>query len=161
MAHIVEFSVEGLVGRTDTYSQHLNRDVNVFFGPNGNGKTSLLKILHSAMSGDSSILTNVSFKAAEVKVFSEEYGKIFTHTFKKAPVRRPEATEYVLSPSLTQQPLLFEDPSEPWHRYVVASEISNWTRKPKGPKSRFFGITSIYRLPAYGSHPVGIHPVTL
>jgi predicted AAA+ superfamily ATPase len=47
MAHITEFSIEGLAGRSEVYSQKLNRDINVFFGLNGSGKTTLLKILHS------------------------------------------------------------------------------------------------------------------
>ena len=50
MAHITEFAITGLAGRTDVYSGRFNRDVNIFFGLNGSGKTSLLKILHSAMS---------------------------------------------------------------------------------------------------------------
>jgi ABC-type cobalamin/Fe3+-siderophores transport system ATPase subunit len=56
MSHIVSFSVAGLVGRDDVYSKELNRDVNIFFGLNGSGKTSLLRILHSAMSNNGDIL---------------------------------------------------------------------------------------------------------
>lgn len=52
MSHITEFSISGLAGSDQVYSQKLNQDVNVFFGLNGSGKTSLLKILHSAMSDD-------------------------------------------------------------------------------------------------------------
>ncbi len=117
MAHIVEFSVEGLVGRKDSYSQQLNRDVNVFFGPNGNGKTSLLKILHSAMAADGSILTNVPFKAAEVKIFSEDMQKVFTRTFKKEP-RRTVTHEYVVPPTLVQEQMFFQEPGETWGRYL-------------------------------------------
>ena len=65
MSHIVEFSISGLAGRKDVYSQVLDRHLNVFFGLNGSGKTSLLKILHSAMSGESRILRNVPFSSAE------------------------------------------------------------------------------------------------
>lgn len=81
MAHITEFTVEGLAGRKKPYSQTLNRDVNVFFGLNGSGKTSLLKILHSAMELDTAILKNVPFRSAEVKVFSQESKLVYTHTF--------------------------------------------------------------------------------
>ncbi|MGD0780582.1 MAG: AAA family ATPase [Dehalococcoidales bacterium] len=66
MSRIVEFSISGLVGRKDNYHQVLDKNVNVFFGPNGSGKTSLLRILNSAMSLDSSSLTNVPFKSAEI-----------------------------------------------------------------------------------------------
>jgi energy-coupling factor transporter ATP-binding protein EcfA2 len=56
----------------------LNRDVNVFFGVNGSGKTSLLRILHSAMQNDLSLLHRVPFKTAEVVVYSMEYDQEFT-----------------------------------------------------------------------------------
>lgn len=73
MSHIVEFKISGLAGRKDVYRQKLNRDVNIFFGPNGSGKTSLLRILDSAMTGDSSLIEFVPFKSAEVKIYSLSY----------------------------------------------------------------------------------------
>lgn len=135
MAHIVEFNVEGLVGRDDSYSQRLNRDVNIFFGPNGNGKTSLLKILHSAMAADSSILTNVPFKAAEVKIFSEHYGKVFTRTFKKDFSRRSTEPNLVITPSMLQpQRVLFEQSGELWNTYKFGSKMPSWKTKPQSPE---------------------------
>jgi energy-coupling factor transporter ATP-binding protein EcfA2 len=80
MAHILEFSVDGLAGRKEEYARELNREVNVFFGSNGSGKTSLFKILHSAMSGDSAILNNVPFKKAKVTLFSLDYKKNFSRS---------------------------------------------------------------------------------
>jgi predicted ATP-dependent endonuclease of OLD family len=80
MSHIVEFSVAGLAGRQAPYSQKLDRNVNVFFGENGSGKTSLLKILHSAIKGDVDILTRVPFTSASVDVYSVTYDKIFHRT---------------------------------------------------------------------------------
>lgn len=83
MTYITEFAVEGLAGRDDTYSQKLNRDVNIFFGLNGSGKTSLLKILHSAMQADTSIISRTPFRSAEVKFFSVNYNKVVTRTIKR------------------------------------------------------------------------------
>lgn len=68
MAWIVSFTVEGLAGRSKPVSQLLHRNVNVFWGFNGSGKTSLLKILHSAMRNDSSSLLRVPFKSARVVI---------------------------------------------------------------------------------------------
>jgi ABC-type cobalamin/Fe3+-siderophores transport system ATPase subunit len=62
MSYITEFSICDLAGSDKVYSQKLNKDVNVFFGLNGSGKTSLLKILHSATSDDTNILVNVRLK---------------------------------------------------------------------------------------------------
>lgn len=73
MSHIIEFKIFGLAGRKDVYKQKLNRDVNIFFGPNGSGKTSLLRILNSAMIGDSSLIRFVPFESAEVKIYSISY----------------------------------------------------------------------------------------
>ena len=85
MAHIVEFSIKGLTGRKEDINITLNRDVNVFFGLNGSGKTSLLKILHSAMSNDSSILKDVPFSEAKVVIYSIAHNKNYECTIQKEP----------------------------------------------------------------------------
>jgi predicted ATPase len=83
MAHITEFTITGLAGRDGSYHQVLDRHINIFFGLNGSGKTSLLKILHSAMDLDGSILENVPFETAEVKIYSLNLHKILTLTTEK------------------------------------------------------------------------------
>lgn len=98
MAHIVEFSIKGLTGRKKEYSQALNRDVNVFFGLNGTGKTSLLKILHSAMEGDATLLTNVPFEEAHVVVYSIDHDKNFEFNIKKP--KESSKTTKILRPKL-------------------------------------------------------------
>jgi AAA15 family ATPase/GTPase len=93
MAHITEFTVSGLAGRNGAYHQVLDRYVNIFFGLNGSGKTSLLKILDSAMSLNGKILENVPFTNAEVKVFSNDYNKIFTYTASKKDITKIRKSE--------------------------------------------------------------------
>ena len=90
MAHVTEFEIEGLAGRKDVYAKKLNLDVNIFFGLNGSGKTSLLKILHSAMEGNALMLKSVPFTAAEVKIYSKKYDTVVTRTIEKKqlPVQR-------------------------------------------------------------------------
>jgi ATPase subunit of ABC transporter with duplicated ATPase domains len=83
MAHIVRFHIEGLAGKSEPVSGNLNKDDNIFFGVNGSGKTSLLKILHSAMSNDTQILQRVPFTLAEVEIYSIDYDKTFKRTLKK------------------------------------------------------------------------------
>jgi len=84
MAHIVELAVSGLVGRKDVYEAKLDRKINVFFGPNGSGKTSLLKVLHCAMLGDTAMLETVPFDQAEVVIHSLDYDKDFAVTIRKS-----------------------------------------------------------------------------
>ena len=75
MSHIVSFRIEGLAGRKEPLELELNRDTNIFFGLNGSGKTSLLKILNAAMSNETANLRNVPFTAAKVSIYSMDWNK--------------------------------------------------------------------------------------
>lgn len=68
MATISSFTIHGLAGRARPQRFELNRDVNIFWGLNGSGKTSLLKILHGALLNDSASLARVPFDAATVTI---------------------------------------------------------------------------------------------
>ena len=127
MAHIVEFSVDGLAGRRGAYSGKLNRDVNVFFGLNGSGKTSLLKILNSAMDNDASTLRNVPFRSATVKVYSVHFHAVFTHRFRKVgkltTEEKPRRMEEI---ELRERGFISIEP---------AREKVTWQISPKGKKT--------------------------
>lgn len=43
-----------------------NKDVNILIGPNGSGKTTILNLLHSILSGDLRSISNVNFEQAKV-----------------------------------------------------------------------------------------------
>lgn len=75
-----------MAGRTETVSHTLNDDVNVFWGPNGNGKTSMLRILHSALTNNVEELRTVSFVSARVEFYSENYNKAYVRTITKETV---------------------------------------------------------------------------
>jgi len=83
MSHIVSFKITGLAGRTKPLAAKLNRDTNIFFGLNGSGKTSLLKILHAAMANETEMLDSVPFTAAEVQIYSLNYDRVFTRSLEK------------------------------------------------------------------------------
>jgi len=142
MAHIVQFEVEGLAGRTGIYKQKLNRDLNLFFGLNGSGKTSLLKILHAAMTKDAAPLVVVPFKNAAVTIYSVKYRKKFVYTLDKekskkkkhAPTRRGRPSREVrsreddledeLSFAWEIEPLIQgETPGPWWHEYLPTSRL--------------------------------------
>lgn len=83
MSHIVEVAIAGLAGRKDVYRKKFNRDINVFFGLNGSGKTSLLRILNSAMSRNPEGLEFVPFEWAEVTIYSLFYKDTFVGRYDK------------------------------------------------------------------------------
>jgi predicted ATPase len=85
MAHITAVRITGLAGSDHPLELTLNRDINLIFGLNGSGKSSLLKILNSAMSRDSSTLRNVPFRTAEITIYSQLYRKQFRHFLSKRP----------------------------------------------------------------------------
>lgn len=109
MSHITRFEVKDLAGREASLGFELNRDVNIFFGLNGTGKTSLLKILHSAMAQDASLLLEVPFAEAEVTIYSLKYDSEFTYSITRSrelqqqllysgelsPDRHPDAVQAV------------------------------------------------------------------
>jgi predicted ATP-dependent endonuclease of OLD family len=134
MSHIVEFSITGLAGRKDVYARTLDRHVNVFFGLNGSGKTSLLKILHSAMSSDPRSLRNVPFRDAEVKVYSIYYDRVFTHTISMEPTKPAKRMELEADTSelfSSFAEYLDFSSDEVLRRIVLADrELPAWTEEP-------------------------------
>lgn len=68
MSRVIRFSISGLAGRSETLKRDLNAGVNIFWGMNGCGKTSMLKILHSALQNDASLLARVPFTQASVQI---------------------------------------------------------------------------------------------
>lgn len=81
MAHIVRFRIDGLLGRVNPIEFSLDRSVNVFFGENGCGKTTLLKILQSAMSLDGEAMLPLAVDRAEVDIYSKTDDKILSHVW--------------------------------------------------------------------------------
>ena len=70
MTRVDSISVVGLAGREDKVELDLKPDVNVFFGLNGAGKTSLLRIIYSALRNDTSLLRGVAYESATVTIYS-------------------------------------------------------------------------------------------
>jgi predicted ATPase len=77
LAHITKFSVSELCGRKGVYEQKLDRHINIFFGLNGSGKTSLLRLLDAAMDNETEGLENLPFTSADVYIYSERYKREF------------------------------------------------------------------------------------
>lgn len=88
MTYITRFTITGLAGRAGVYEQTLDRHTNVFFGLNGCGKTSLLRILDSAMSNHAEQLASVPFASAEVFFYSDALDTEFKRTLDKKTLRQ-------------------------------------------------------------------------
>lgn len=138
MAHIVEFKITGLAGRKEVVHQKLHRHVNVFFGSNGSGKTSLLKILDSAMLGDARTLALVPFESAEVVIHSIAFNQDFCRK-----IHRKDLTK-----TLREQEKLFKKKVKSKH-----SDVDDDVRYSPYEEDRQWGwVSSIPDLPAKYQH---------
>ena len=88
MTRVVSFDIAGLAGRKKNVKHQLNDDVNVLWGLNGSGKTSVLKILHSALMNETGLLATVPFEAAEVTFWSHKEECTYTRTIKREDVEK-------------------------------------------------------------------------
>ena len=93
MAHITEISIEGLLGRAEPIKLTLNRGVNVFFGENGCGKTTLLKVLDAALSRDGTAMERLPVAKATVDIFSIDENKVYRHTWERRAPRDDESAD--------------------------------------------------------------------
>src|SRR5437588_380434 len=130
MAYIEQFTIEGLAGRTEPYTAALNRDVNVFYGVNGSGKTTMLKVLHSALSTETDILEDLPFTRARVKIYLNRYRDFFVRTLNQP--EKPEPSDRAsVSPNqgtLWRNSLSFKFSQLEWPSPLMGHPI--WTSDP-------------------------------
>jgi predicted ATP-dependent endonuclease of OLD family len=126
LSHLKHFSVSGLAGRQEIFSRDLDRHENVFFGLNGSGKTSLLKIFDSAMSGDASGLLSVPFNSAEVTIYSETYQIDIVRELNKVDLI--QAIRGAETPGPTSQARSYRSPNR------ESARIEVWQTKTALPK---------------------------
>ena len=122
MTDIISFEISKLNGRESPVGYTLNRHVNVFFGPNGSGKTSILRIIDSALENDHDLVSNVSFLKACVRVHSMAYKKSLDLLY-----QRPESDPVVrvtlkASPKTDDDLLLWPPPRALQHRRMVVGK---------------------------------------
>jgi len=96
VSRILEFEIRGLAGRRKMIRRRLHGDLNVFWGMNGSGKTSLLKILHSALTNDARILARVPFTSARVTI-EREPDNVYVRTIEKESLEPLLASMQTLS----------------------------------------------------------------
>jgi len=65
----------------------------VFWGLNGSGKTSLLKILHSALQSNAEPIARLPFTKAQVDIYSAKYDSIIRRTINRDPKTEEEISD--------------------------------------------------------------------
>jgi predicted ATPase len=83
LTRIERFSIDGLAGRRRPVEFQLRGDLNVFWGLNGSGKTSLLRILHAALDNDAPSMARIPFRRAKVAFHSSRHDKVISRTLDK------------------------------------------------------------------------------
>lgn len=151
MTTLLEVTIDGLAGRKDRIRYSLKRDVNIFFGLNGSGKTSLLKILHSGLDDDSGYLTRVAFNSASITFYSSSRKRSLERSISPGASRIQESErEYraAFERALAESEAQGLPPDEAVGRARHRLEIGEWVTEPEAPGARIFthGFLSTNRL---------------
>jgi energy-coupling factor transporter ATP-binding protein EcfA2 len=83
MAVLLSATVRGLAGSKRPKTIEFQPKVNAVWGLNGSGKTSYIKVLHSALTNDSSILVRVPFESAVVRFLDHRTGNVYERSIIK------------------------------------------------------------------------------
>ena len=144
MPEVRSFRIEGLAGREEVVASKLNSDVNVCFGANGSGKTSLLRILHSALQNDADLLKDVPFTSAEVVIYSFGREIDYTYSITKESLEATKALEGSLARLAGRSKVKWKiDPvgAGAWfHKYLPISRL--YTSTKQQPQSSFGSLYS-------------------
>jgi len=124
MTRLVSCEVFGLAGRAGPVEINFDPDINIIFGLNGSGKTSLLRLLVSAVRDDPSLLQRVPFEYASVTFHSAAEDRILVRSISQADLQNAKKREYFIeSPTGMQR--------------VDARPEGTWQTKPRKDTRRF------------------------
>jgi ABC-type lipoprotein export system ATPase subunit len=154
MAHITRIRIEGLLGRDRPIEMPLDRTVNIFFGENGCGKTTLLKILQSALSQDGDAMIGLPVERAEVDIYSVTDQKVIPHVWDRKHIGRQHEIPPELRRVLREQDLTAVEQAR---YFSLRDSTSEWkivgSKKNKDPRRRswahyFLPTTRLYNTDA-------------
>lgn len=95
MTTIKEFRIENLAGQKKTLHCVLDPKLNIFWGLNGTGKTTLLRILDAALSNKTSELSDLPFDTAEISFYSHTHDMDIVRRYNRqnVPEREKKAAD--------------------------------------------------------------------
>lgn len=123
MANIVNFRVEGLAGRKWVFEKSLENRLSIFFGQNGCGKTTLLKIFDSALRRDSYSTIRMPFTSAEIVLKDPRTNTTYTISIDKSEALRLHEKDLRHYPPHMRRRKM---------REMLDSLGAGWTVDPKG-----------------------------
>ncbi|MGL3805638.1 AAA family ATPase [Paeniglutamicibacter sp. R2-26] len=94
---ISSIEIDGLTGRRKKFKASFDDNINVIWGSNGSGKTTVLKIIHSAMTGETAPLLRLSFTSAKVE-FTDGRGRRIIRTLSRRESHRAALFDFTDSP---------------------------------------------------------------
>ncbi|MGO4478050.1 AAA family ATPase [Massilia sp. 2TAF26] len=143
MAHITHVKIYGLLGRKKPISFDLQRDVNVIFGDNGGGKTTVLKILDAALSLNGTTMLALPVQKAEVDIYSVEHKQVIKHVWDRKSAAASRQSEAMAE-------WIETFPSGEFPHQFLRSVDAEWTLSPMlklkkgGWKHTFLPTTRLY-----------------
>lgn len=167
MGYITRISIEGLAGNEHPIRYELDRNLNIFWGLNGCGKTSLLKILHSALNDNANLLDKVPFTTAVVDFYDEQTSAEYRRTLIKKDLLQyavsNENALFVMNTEREGEYILRGDSRAEWKTTRLhgrPESRKSATKKPNRPPGRvehgYLPISRVGDLPGdFRSRPSG------
>ena len=95
MTTVRRLSVDGLAGRKNPVEYELSPDINVFFGLNGTGKTSLLRLINAALRDRVETLRRVAFQSATIELALDDEEVVVRSLTREELLRNREPRYFV------------------------------------------------------------------
>lgn len=138
MAHITKIKIDGLMGRSSPVEFEFNRHTNIFFGENGCGKTTLLKILDAALSLDALAASALPFKRAEISIYSINERTTIKHVWEQTGTPEDKRLKELVALRARDQHIFesfgSDSPAALFEAFQKVSSKKSWKTIPK-PKS--------------------------
>ncbi|MFB8765976.1 AAA family ATPase [Nocardiopsis alba] len=133
MSRIVSFEIKGLAGSRKIFRHEMDPSVNVFWGVNGTGKTSLLKILHSALLNDVTPLYRVPFTSAIVKI--KDRTSTFERYINKSSLEENRIEQLALSDAIENTYTRYAEINQRSYMEQSGRGKTSWESNTKNPFS--------------------------